>query len=159
MQQVLWNKQSFLDIWIMLQVLPWNNDSIIEKMDGWKWCRHITDWFEYTHTWNQEGIIISIYDIFLIHFLFCKNTVNLKELVDLPINSISLKKGMMTAGTYLKKTQYPWKYCIVASGLLKKWWYHWNVRLQQYVWKTIRFKWKYLSNTLYICNLWLQLFF
>ena len=72
-------------------------------MDGWKWCCHITDWFEYTHTWNQGGIIISIYDIFLIHFLFCKNTVNLNKLVDLPINSISLKKGMMTAGTCLKK--------------------------------------------------------
>ena len=31
-----------------LQVLLWNNDSIIEKMDGRKWCHHITDFFQYT---------------------------------------------------------------------------------------------------------------
>ena len=41
-------------------------------MDVWNWCRH---------AWNQGGIIISIYDISLIQFLFCKNTINLKECV------------------------------------------------------------------------------
>ena len=63
-----------------LQVLPWNNDSIIEKMDGWKWCRHITNFFQYMHTWNEGGIIIS-FSISILQFLFCKNTVNLKEWV------------------------------------------------------------------------------
>ena len=28
-----------------LQVVPWNNDPIIEKIDDWKWCHHITDSF------------------------------------------------------------------------------------------------------------------
>ena len=41
-------------------------------MNVWNWCRH---------AWNQAGIIISIYDISLIQFLFCKNTINLKECV------------------------------------------------------------------------------
>ena len=26
----------------MLQVLPWNNDSNIDGMDGWNWCHQIT---------------------------------------------------------------------------------------------------------------------
>ena len=46
-----------------LQVLPWNSDTVIEKIDCWKGCRHITDFFQYIHAWNQGGIIISIYDI------------------------------------------------------------------------------------------------
>ena len=58
-----------------LQVFPWKNDTIIEKMDGRKWCRHITDFFQYMYAWNQGGIIISVYDISLLQFLFCKNTV------------------------------------------------------------------------------------
>ena len=41
-----------------LQVLPWNNDCIIEKLDGWKWCRHITDFFQHMHAWNQGCIKI-----------------------------------------------------------------------------------------------------
>ena len=41
-------------------------------MDGWNWCCHITD-FQYIHAWKQEGIIISICDISLLQFLFCKN--------------------------------------------------------------------------------------
>ena len=63
-----------------LQVLPWNNDSIIEKMDGWKWCRHIKNFFQYMHTWNEGAIIIS-FSISILQFLFCKNTINLKEWV------------------------------------------------------------------------------
>ena len=53
-----------------LQVFPWKNDTIIEKMDGRKWCRHITDFFQYMYAWNQGGIIISVYDISLLQFLF-----------------------------------------------------------------------------------------
>ena len=62
-----------------LQVLPWNNDTTIVKMEGWKWNRHITDFFQYIHAWNQGGIVISIYDISLPQFLLCKSTVNLKK--------------------------------------------------------------------------------
>ena len=62
-----------------LQVLPWNNEIIMGKVDAWKWCRHKTDFFQYMHAWKQRGIIISIYDMFLIQFLFCKNTISLKE--------------------------------------------------------------------------------
>ena len=52
-----------------------------KKIDGWNWCRHATDFFQYIHAWNQGGIIISIYDISLLQFLTCKNTINLKECV------------------------------------------------------------------------------
>ena len=52
-----------------------------KKIDGWNWCRHVTDFFQYIHAWNQGGIIISIYDISLLQFLTCKNTINLKECV------------------------------------------------------------------------------
>ena len=32
------------------QVLPWNNDTATEKMDGCNWCRQITnDFFQYIH--------------------------------------------------------------------------------------------------------------
>ena len=105
-----------------LQVLPWNNDSIIEKMDGWKWCHHITDFFQYMHAWNQGCIKIVIYDISLLQFLFCKNTVNFRECVDAVhfYNKkgayhrmdgcnwnceLALKKGM-TASACFKETQY-----------------------------------------------------
>ena len=52
-----------------------------KKIDDWNWCRHVTDFFQYIHAWNQGGIIISIYDISLLQFLTCKNTINLKECV------------------------------------------------------------------------------
>ena len=35
----------------------------------------------YVRAWNEGDIIISIYDISLVQFLFCKNKVNLKEWV------------------------------------------------------------------------------
>ena len=41
-----------------LQVLPGNNDSIIEKMDNWNWCHHITDFLQDMHAWNQGCIKI-----------------------------------------------------------------------------------------------------
>ena len=53
----------------------------IRKMDGFNLYRQITDFFQYRHAWNQVGIIISNYDISLLQFLFCQNTVNLKECV------------------------------------------------------------------------------
>ena len=104
------------------QVLPWSNDSIIEKMDGWKWCHHITDFFQYMHAWNQGCIKIVIYDISLLQFLFCKNTANFKECVDAVLFynkkgayhrmdgcnwncELALKKGM-TASACFKETQY-----------------------------------------------------
>ena len=40
-----------------LQVLPWNNDTTIKKMNSCNWCRQITDFFKYIHSWNQGGII------------------------------------------------------------------------------------------------------
>ena len=42
-----------------LQVLPWNNDTTIEKMSCCDWYRKITDFFQYTHSWNQQDVIIS----------------------------------------------------------------------------------------------------
>ena len=62
-----------------LLLLPWNNDSTIEKMNGWKWCHHITDFFQYMHASNQACIKTVIYDISLLQFLFCKNTAILKN--------------------------------------------------------------------------------
>ena len=53
----------------------------IEKMDGWNWCCHAADFFQYIHAWKQGGIIIRIDDISLLQLRFYKNTVNLKECV------------------------------------------------------------------------------
>ena len=109
-----------------LQVLPWNNDTTIEKMDSCNRCRQITDFIQHIHSWNQGGIIISNYDISLLQLLFCKNTVNLKECLaviallffhssngwlqlELQINLIPLK-NWMTASDCFKEIQYPWKY-------------------------------------------------
>ena len=79
-----------------LQVLPWNNDSIIEKMAGWKWCHHITDFFQYMHAWNQGCIKIIIYDIFLLQFLFCKTQQILKNAWIQC--SFMIKKGLSSYG-------------------------------------------------------------
>ena len=64
-----------------LQVLPWNNDTTIEKIDACSQCCQLTDPFQYIHPWIQRGIIIDNYDISLLQFVFCKNTLNLKECV------------------------------------------------------------------------------
>ena len=63
----------------LLQALPWNNDTIIEKMDGCKWCRQITNFFQYTNAWNQGGIRIILSIPFFENSCFAKKTVNLKE--------------------------------------------------------------------------------
>ena len=41
-------------------------------MDGWKWCRHETN-FQYLDARNQGGIIMLV-SISLLQFLFCKNS-------------------------------------------------------------------------------------
>ena len=64
----------------LLQVLPWNNDTIIEKMDGCNWCRNITNFFQYMQAWNQGGIKIIV-SIPLLKWLLFKNIVNLNEWV------------------------------------------------------------------------------
>ena len=64
-----------------LQVLPWNNNTIIEKINGCNRYRQITDFIQYVHSWNQGGIIIINYDISSLQLLLCKNTVNLRECV------------------------------------------------------------------------------
>ena len=64
-----------------LQVLPWNSSTNREKINGPSSCRQITDFIQYIHSWNQEGIIIINYDISLLQHLLYKNIVNLKECV------------------------------------------------------------------------------
>ena len=143
-----------------LQVLPWNNDSVTEKMDGWKWYHHITDFFRYMDAWNQGCIKIVIYDISLLQFLFCKNTANFRECVD-GVHfynkkgayhrmdgcnwncELALKKGM-TASACFKETQYTISLQVAS----------WNNDsiTQMYGCKcsfeiAAHFKWKYLSNT------------
>ena len=44
-----------------LQVLLWNNNTIIEKTNGSNRYRQIADFVQYTHSWNQGGIIIINY--------------------------------------------------------------------------------------------------
>ena len=41
-----------------LQVLQCNNDSIIDKMDSWKWSHHVTDFSHYMHVRNKGCIKI-----------------------------------------------------------------------------------------------------
>ena len=79
-----------------LPVLPWNNDTIIEKMDEWKWCHHETNFFQYMHAWNQDGVIIIV-RISSLQFLLSKNTVNLKEWVA-AITLLLQKKGNSSNG-------------------------------------------------------------
>ena len=62
-----------------IQVLLWNNNTIIEKINGSNRCRQIVDFIQYVHYWNQGGIIIINYDISSLQLLLYKNIVNLKE--------------------------------------------------------------------------------
>ena len=64
-----------------LQVLSWNNDTFIEKTDGCNRSGQTADFIQYKHSWDQQGIITSNYDISLLQLLFCKSIVNLKEWV------------------------------------------------------------------------------
>ena len=110
----------------------WNNDTTIEKADDCNWCRQITDFFQYIYSRNPGCIIISNYTIFLLQFLFCKNTANMKECLaaltllfcyswngwlqlELQINSISLERGMITSACF-KETHCPWKYWVTSKG-------------------------------------------
>ena len=138
-----------------LQLLPWNEDTIIVKMDSFSWFCQTTllsiyifnvYFFQYIqtsflHAWKQGGIIISNFDISLLQFLFCKNTVNLKECVTaFALLFYYSSKGWLQLELWIK---YLWKKgwlqvlvpkkhsClenarITASGLLKQLWYHSN---------------------------------
>ena len=53
--------------------------TLLEVLDCCNWCCQIIDSIQYIHAWSQGGIIISNYDISLLQFLFCKNTVNKEE--------------------------------------------------------------------------------
>ena len=102
-------------------MLPWNNDTAIEKMDGCNWCCQITSFFQYIYALNQGGTIISNYDTSLLQFLFCKNTIKLREFLaafalllcyssngwlqlELRINAISLKKWMTAKCLFQRNT-------------------------------------------------------
>ena len=96
-----------------LQVLPWKNDTNIEK-NGWPQVTSSNNRLLSVCTYLKPGgIMISNYDISLPQFLFCKNTVNLKECVvafallfcyssngwlqlELRINSIPLQKVLFS---------------------------------------------------------------
>ena len=57
-----------------LQVFPWNNNTIIQKINGSNRCRQITDFIQYIHSWKQGGIIVINYDISLLQlFLQWRN--------------------------------------------------------------------------------------
>ena len=56
LQQSLWNKQSVLDI---VDHFKCSHQKMTHrKMNEWKWCHHITDFFQYMHAWNQGCIKI-----------------------------------------------------------------------------------------------------
>ena len=57
-----------------LQVLPWNKNTIIEKIKGFNTCCQKTDLMQYIHSWNQGVIIIINYGISLLQLLLCKNS-------------------------------------------------------------------------------------
>ena len=156
-------------IYGLLQVILWHHDTAREKMSGWNWCRHITDFFQYIHALSQGGIIISIYDISLPHFLFWKKHCKLKECVP-AIPLLNRKRAihwMDGCSWNCGLTQYLWKkewLQVLASkkrstlenentrSLQVASWNtdrqcHSNVWLQVLLWIYNTFKWKYLSNT------------
>ena len=110
-----------------LQVLPWNNDTIIEKIDGCKWFRHVTDFFQYMHALNQGGMMISI-SISLLQFLFCKSKVNLKNVSGCNYS-------------YRKRAIHR------MDG------YNWNCELHQYLWKKDDYKCLFQRNTVLLKTL------
>ena len=101
--------------WGLLQVLPWNNDIIINKMDGWKRC-HTTDFFQYMDAWNQGGIIISISISILATISVLQKHSKFERMSDCNY-SFTTKKGnslngwldwtWLTASASLKETQHP----------------------------------------------------
>ena len=130
--------------------------------------------------WNQGSIIISNYDITLLQFLFCKNTVNLKKCLaafpllfccssngwlqlELRINSIPLEKGMTISVCFKENNTLENTKLIIAkvtantqSSLQKDPWNN-DGTTQIYGCKCsfeikIRFKSKYLTHKLYLSN-------
>ena len=96
----LWNHKGYVN-WV-------HKDTTIEKMDGCNWCRQITDLFQFIHARNQGGFIINNYDISLLQFLFCKNTVNLKEWVA-PLALLFCYSSMDGCNWNCELSQYFWK--------------------------------------------------
>ena len=130
------------------------------------WCRQIAVLFQYIYAWNQGGFKISNWDISLLQFMFCKNTVNLKEFLTafslsfcyslngwlqlkLQINLISFEKRDDCKCLFRRNTV-PLK----ILGHCKR-----PPELMMVPLKGIRLKQKYLSNALYIGNSWLLVLF
>ena len=124
------------------------------------WYRQITDFFQYIHAWIKEGFIIINYDLSLLQFLFCKNTV-------FALLFCYISNGWLQLE--LELTQYLWKKGWLQVLVSKKHSKLENTRsLGKTSWNndgttqiygckcsfeiTISLKWKYLSNTLYIDN-------
>ena len=139
----------------LLLVLPWNNDTTIEKMDDCNhiccnWCRQITHFFQYMHAWNQGGKIISNYNVFLLlatipilqkkikrmRGCFCFFILLFIKWMAATgiVNYLNTLQKGMTVSACFKETQYPWKCLVTASGLLKLWRYHSNVWPQVLFW-------------------------
>ena len=110
-QHFLWNQYAILlqKLWNHKGYVNWvHKDTTIEKMDGCNWCRQITDLFQFIHARNQGGFIINNYDISLLQFLFCKNTVNLKEWVA-PLALLFCYSSMDGCNWNCELSQYFWK--------------------------------------------------
>ena len=73
-------------------MFPWNNGTVIEKLDDWKWYSNIIDFFQYMHAWNQGGIVIGTYNISLLKFLFCKKHSQFERMSDCNYSFI-IQKG------------------------------------------------------------------
>ena len=125
-----------------LQVLLWNNYSIIEKINGSNTCRQITSVIQYIHFWNQGDIIIINYDISLLQLSLCKNLVHLKN-------------------AWLQLFFYDRKRVIHQMGGC-----NWNCELTQYLWNTCQIhcvyaipscKCSFLKKTYPLRNGWPQL--
>ena len=96
-----------------LQVLLWNNNAIIEKINGSNICRQITGVIQYKHSWNQGCIIIINYDIYLLQLPLCKNLVHLKNAC-LQLSFYNRKRVIHQMGGCNRNhelTQYLWSTC------------------------------------------------
>ena len=56
LQQVLWKKHSVLD----MDHFKGSREIMTLSQKKWKWCHHITDFFQDMHAWNQGYIKIMI---------------------------------------------------------------------------------------------------
>ena len=123
-----------------------NNDSIVVKMAGWKWCHHIADFFQYMHTWNQgcskiimicpcyNSCFANVHEIWKNEWLqlLFHNKTFWSPYGWLQWNwELALKKGMAASACFIetqhprslqvtcpKKMTVPFK-CMIASASLK----------------------------------------